>query len=122
MMRIRLRLLLTSFNKSVMDYALARLEVALANPGVPAPPVVDRVGAPSHGDDDDFESRWPTALAQAALAAQYVADGTCGALGIKRDLAWARLVRAAKMIGQFADSIECFGAEHGEGRTGEGGA
>jgi hypothetical protein len=122
MMRIRLRLLLTSFNKSVMDYALARLEVALANPGVPAPPIVDRVGVPLRNGGDDFEARWPTALAQTSLVAQYVADGTCGSLGIKRDLAWARLVRAAKMIGQFADSIECFGAERGESRTGEGGA
>lgn len=120
MMRIRLRLLLTSFNKSVMDYSLARLEVALANPDAPAPPVVDRVGVALRTGDDEFEARWPAALAQAALAARYVADGTSGAIGVERDLAWARLAKAVKMIGQFAESIECFGSERGEGRTGEG--
>lgn len=122
MMRIRLRLLLTSFNKSVMEYALARLEVALANPDVPAPPIIDRVGVPLRHGDSDFEARWPTALSQTALAAQYVADGTRGGLGVTRDLTWARLAKAVKMIGQFADSIECFGVERGEGRAGEGGA
>ena len=121
MMRIRLRLLLTSFNKSVMDYSLARLEVALANPDAPAPPVVGRVGVPFRAGDD-FEARWPAALAQAALAARYVADGAAGALQVKRDLAWARLARSVRMIGHFAESIEGFGRERGQSRSGGGGA
>lgn len=119
MMRIRLRLLLTSFNKSVMDYALARLEVALANPDAPAPPVVDRIGAQSRFDIE-FETRWPGALAQVSFASDYVVDGNRGAIDVKRDLAWARLSRAVRMIGQFAESIESFGRERGEGRTGGG--
>ena len=119
MIRIRLRLLLTSFNKSAMDYALARLEVALANPEAPAPPVVDRVGIHLH-PGDDFDARWPTALAQVASASAYVVDGNRGAIAVKRDLAWARLSRAVKMVRQFADSIECFAHERGEGRIGGG--
>ena len=118
-MRIRLRLLLTSFNKSVMDYALARLEVALANPDAPAPPIVDRVGAHLRFDDD-FEARWPVALAQAGAASKYIVDGNRGAIGVDRDLAWARLSRAVKMMGQFVESIESFGRQRGEGRTGGG--
>ena len=121
MMRIRLRLLVTSFNKSVMDYALARLEVALANPDAPAPPVVDRVGIQLRSDDD-FDARWPSALAQASLVSAYIIEGNRGAIAVRRDLAWARLSRAAKMIRQFADSIECFAHERGEGRIGGGGA
>lgn len=121
MKHIRLRLLLTSFNKSAMDYALARLEVALANPGAPAPPVVDRVGVRLHADDD-FYARWPGALAQVSSASAYVIDGNRGAIAVRRDLAWARLARAVKMIRQFADSIECFADERGEGRIGGGGA
>ena len=121
MMRIRLRLLLTSFNKSAMDYALARLEVALANPDAPAPPVVDRVGVHVHAGDD-FDARWPAALAQVSLASAYVVDGNRGAIEVKRDLAWARLSRAVNMIRQFADSIDVFAHERGEGRIGGGNA
>ena len=108
MMRIRLRMLLTSFNKSVADYALARLEVALANPGAPAPPIVDRL-IPHPRAGEAFTSRWPTALAQAGAAADFVAAGNRGALRIKQDLSWARLARAVKMIVQFAESIEWLG-------------
>ena len=121
MMRIRLRLLLTSFNKSAIDYALARLEVALANPHAPAPALVDRVGIQSRADDD-FEACWPAALVQVSLASAYVIDGNRGAIAVKRDLAWARLSRAVKMLRQFADSIECFAHDHGDGRIGGGGA
>lgn len=109
-MRIRLRLLLTSFNKSVMDYALARLEVALANPLEPAPPVVNRVG-PYLRLDDELAAKWPRALAESGAAADYVAAGSRGALGLKQDLAFARLARAVKLIMQFAESIEWIGVE-----------
>jgi len=121
MMRIRLRLLLTSFNKSVMEYALSRLEVALANPDAPAPPVVDRVGVQSQAAED-FDARWPSAVSQVSLASAYIVDGNRGAISVRRDLAWARMSRAVKMIRQFADSIELFAHERGEGRIGGGNA
>jgi hypothetical protein len=120
-MRIRLRLLLTSFNKSAMDYALARLEVALANPASPAPPIVTRLG-PYLRLDDDVAARWPAALAEVGAAADYIAAGNRGVLGIKEDLAWARLVRAVKMIAQFAESIEWVGVEPKANAAGEDGA
>ena len=113
--------MLTSFNKSVMDYALARLEVALANPDAPAPPLVDRVGVQAHAAED-FDARWPAAVARVSLASAYVVDGNRGAIPVKRDLAWARMSRAVKMIRQFADSIELFAHERGEGRIGGGNA
>jgi len=120
-MRIRLRLLLTSFNKAVMDYALARLEVASANPGVPSPPVVNRLG-PYLRLDDDLAARWPAALGQVGVAADYVAGGVAGSLRIKQDLAWGRLAQAVKMIQQFAESIEWIGVEPKANATGEDGA
>jgi hypothetical protein len=120
-MRIRLRLLLTSFNKAVMDYTLARLEVASANPGAPSPPVVNRLG-PYLRLDDDLAAKWPAALRQAAVAAEYIAAGVAGTLRIKQDLAWGRLAQAVRMIEQFAESIEWIGVEPKANATGEDGA
>jgi hypothetical protein len=120
MMRIRLRLLLTSFNKSVMDYALARLEVALQNPGMPAPPVISRLG-PSSRIEDGFGSKWPAALGQVGAAADYIAAGDRGALGVDLNLAWSRLARAVKMVGQFAESIEWIGVESRANAAGDDG-
>jgi len=120
-MRIRLRLLLTSFNKAVVDYALARLEVAFANPGAPSPPVVNRLG-PYLRLDDDLAAKWPAALGQVGAAAQYVASVDRGAIRIKRDLAWERLARSVRMIEQFAGSIEWIGVEPKAKAGGEDGA
>jgi hypothetical protein len=110
MMRIRLRLLVTSFNKAAMDYALARLEVALANPGAPSPPVLNRLG-PHLRLDDGFDDAWPAALAQVGAAADYIAAVGAGAWRVKRDLAWSRLERAVKLAAQFAESIEWIGVD-----------
>jgi hypothetical protein len=120
-MRIRLRLLLTSFNKAVMDYALARLEVALANPGVPSPPIVNRLG-PYLRLDDDLAAKWPAALVQVGIAVDYVDAGARGSLGIKKDLAWTRLEHAVKMIEQFAQSIEWIGVEPKASAAGDDGS
>src|SRR5690349_6035724 len=110
MMRVRLRLLLNGFNKSVAEYALARLEVALANPAAPSPPVISRLG-PYVRIDDEFASKWPSALAQIGVAARYIAAGNRGELGIKRELEWTRLGRIVKTIGRFAESIEWIGPD-----------
>jgi hypothetical protein len=120
-MRIRLRLLLTSFNKSVLDYTLARLEVALENPRAPAPPVVARLG-PHLRADDDVAAKWPATLAQVGAAEDYVAAVERGALDVKQGLAWARLAHAAKLIAQFAESIEWIGVEPRASAAGEDGA
>ena len=118
MMRIRLRLLLTSFNKSVMDYTLARLEVAHGNPLAPAPPVINRLG-PHLRIEDGLAAKWPAALGQVGAAADYVAAGNRGDLRIKQDLAWSRFARSVKMLGQFAESIEWVGVEPRASASGE---
>ena len=118
-MRTRLRMLLTSFNTCASDYALARLEVALANPESASPPMVERVG-PTLGPDDEFAVRWPKALAQVAAAADFIAAGDQRGLGEKHDVSWTRLGRAVKMLAQFAESIEWLGATAKRGAPGEG--
>jgi hypothetical protein len=110
MMRIRLRLLLTSFNKSVMEYALARLEVAQANPAAPAPPVLNRLG-PYAQLDQTLAGAWPAVHAQVGAAADYIAAGNGGRLDVKRDLSWSRLERAVKLAVQFAESIDWIGVD-----------
>lgn len=119
MMRARLRMLLTSFNKCASDYALARLEVALADPQSPSPPVVERV-RPTLGPDDEFAIRWPAALTQVAAAADFIAAGDRRNVDVQNDLAWTRLGRAVKMLAQFAESIEWLGATAKRGAAGEG--
>jgi len=117
MMRIRLRLLLVNFNKAVVDYALARLEVALANPASAAPPVINRLGP--HVQLDGFAACWPAVLSQVGAAADFIAAGNRGDLGVKRDRAWLRLARSAKIVGQLAESIEWVGAEPRAGAPGD---
>lgn len=110
MMRIRLRLLVTSFNKAAIDYALARLEVAMRNLRSPAPPVIARLGA-SGDRARSLSSSWPSALAQVGAAADYVAAGNAGAWKIRRDLAWTRLERAVRTAVQLAESIDWIGVD-----------
>jgi len=111
-------MLLTSFNKCASDYALARLEVALADPRSPSPPVVERVG-PSLGPEEEFIVRWPLALTQVAAAADFIAAGNRRGMDAQDDLAWTRLKRAVKMLAQFAESIEWLGSSAKRGATGE---
>ena len=120
MLRVRLRLLLTSFNKSVADYTLARLEVALRNPGIPSPPPVDRLSG-HWRPDNDVAAKWPIVLGQVGAAADYVAAGNRGALEVQQGVPWARLARAVKLMLQFAESIDAFGAQaHVNAETDEG--
>ena len=119
MMRARLRMLLASFNKCASDYALARLEIALADPQSPSPPVVERV-RPTQGHDDEFAIRWPKALVQVAAAADFIAAAKPRVLDEKHAPAWTHLGRAVKMLTQFAEGIEWLGAAAKRGATGEG--
>ena len=113
MMRTRLRQLVTSFNKTAIDYALARLEVAIRNARSPAPPVIARLGA-SGGGGRSLSTSWPAALAQVGAAADYIAAGNAGAWKIRRDLAWTRLERSVRIAVQLAESIDWIGVDtHG---------
>ncbi len=100
-----------------MDYALARLEAAIEEPSMPAPPIVDRVG-PSVKLDAEFAAIWPAARAQVADAASYV--GRVKERGADRRPVWVRLARAVRMMTHFAQNIETLGVPDKHKTAGEG--
>jgi hypothetical protein len=104
-MRVRLRLLLTSFNKAIAEYVLARLELGMANPGVVPAPVIARLGAylPL---DEGFHDSWPQVNAQVRDALAYVEDVAHGKVAITRDGAWERFAFAARQVAQYASGID----------------
>lgn len=104
-MRVRLRLLLTSFNRSIAEYVLARLELGMANPQAIAAPVIARLGAylPL---DDGFRDSWPQANVQVRAALAYVEDVGRGRIQIRRDAAWERFAFAVRQVAQYASGID----------------
>lgn len=104
-MRVRMRLLLTSFNKAIAEYVLARLELALANPDAPAPPLVARLGAylPL---DEGFQDSWPRAHAQVIAALEYIEAVKRGALVLRRDGVWERFTFSVRQMAQYASGID----------------
>jgi hypothetical protein len=94
-MRVRLRLLLTSFNRAIAEYVLARLELGMANPDAAAAPVIARLGAylPL---DDGFRESWPQANIQVRAALKYVDEVRLGRIDVRRD----------RQVAQYASGID----------------
>ncbi len=67
-MEVRLVQLLASFISVSADYALARLEFALCDPAMPAPPVIERLPDAS---EESLRGRWPQVEAQLDAALAY---------------------------------------------------
>jgi hypothetical protein len=67
-MEVRLVQLLASFISVSADYALARLEFALRDPAVPAPPVIERLPDAS---EESLRVSWPQVEAQLDAAVAY---------------------------------------------------
>ena len=67
-MEVRLVQLLASFISVSADYALARLEFALRDPALPAPPVIERLPDAS---EESLRGRWPQVEAQLDAALAY---------------------------------------------------
>jgi hypothetical protein len=104
-MRVRLRLLLTSFNRAIADYVLARLELGMANPDANSAPLIERLGAylPL---DDGFRESWPQANLQVRAALAYIEEVGRGRIHIRRDAAWERFTFAARQVAQYASGID----------------
>lgn len=104
-MRVRLRLLLTSFNRAIAEYVLARLELSMANPDVPPPPVIARLGAylPL---DEGFRDSWPQANVQVRAALAYVEDVGRARIKMRRDAGWERFAFAVRQVAQYASGID----------------
>jgi hypothetical protein len=67
-MEVRLVQLLASFISVSADYALARLEFALRDPAVPAPPIIERLPDAS---EESLRSHWPEIETQLDAALAY---------------------------------------------------
>lgn len=104
-MRVRLRLLLTSFNRAIAEYVLARLELGMANPEAAAAPVIARLGAylPL---DDGFRDSWPQANIQVRAALKYVDEVRLGRIEVRRDAVWERFAFAVRQVAQYASGID----------------
>ena len=101
-MEVRLVQLLASFIRVSSDYALARLEFAMQNPGAPVPPIIDR---PPDASEETLRTRWPDIEQQLEQAHSHVKqlppargkDGEDGATG------WLR--RTVRELDQYARAI-----------------
>ncbi|HKW45635.1 MAG TPA: hypothetical protein VJN22_08250 [Candidatus Eremiobacteraceae bacterium] len=104
-MRVRLRLLLTSFNRAIAEYVLARLELGMVNPDAVSAPVIARLGAylPL---DDGFRDSWPLANVQVRAALAYLEDVERGRVQIGRSAARERFAYAVRQVAQYASGID----------------
>lgn len=104
-MRVRLRLLFTSFNKAIAEYALARLELSFVNPKAATAPLVARLGAylPL---DEGLRNSWPRARSQVREAQAFVGAVERGDVGIRRDGVWERLAFSVRQMAQYANGID----------------
>jgi hypothetical protein len=104
-MRVRLRLLLTSFNRAIAEYVLARLELGMAYPDAISAPVIARLGAylPL---DDGFRDSWPQAHVQVRAALAYVEDVGRGHIQIRRGPVWERFAFSVRQVAQYASGID----------------
>lgn len=101
-MEVRLVQLLASFISVSADYALARLEFALRDPAVPAPPVIERLPDASEAS---LRSRWPQVEAQLDAAVAYAKHlpSNCSNDDQKGPSAW--LGRTVREMDQYARAI-----------------
>jgi hypothetical protein len=104
-MRVRLRLLLTSFNRAIAEYVLARLELGMINPDAVSAPVVARLGAylPL---DEGFRDLWPQANAQVRAALAYLEDVERGRIHIRRGAVRERFAFSVRQVAQYASGID----------------
>jgi len=95
--------LLASFIRVSSDYALARLEYAMQQPGSPAPPAIEKLPDASEAT---LRGVWPRIEHQLEAAAAYAKQlprprGTAG----KDEAAAAWLQRTVKELDQYARAI-----------------
>jgi hypothetical protein len=102
-MDVRLVQLLASFITASSDYALARLECAMHEPGLPAPPVVDRL---SDASERTLRDEWPAIERQLDAALAY-GKHLSRSTGKKRgeEASYKAFDRALRELDQYARAI-----------------
>ncbi len=102
-MDVRLVQLLGSFITARSEYALARLEFAMHFPGRDAPPLIDRMLAPS---ERALREEWPHLEAQLESALSYMQTvGRSQSLVVARDEGYRRLALSLRELDQYARAI-----------------
>lgn len=102
-MDVRLVQLLGSFMRTTDEYALARLECAMHEAGLPAPPVIRAISEPTEAA---LRLQWPTAERQleAALAFAKLVEKNKGSM-YAQDAAYRTLDRVLRELDQYARAI-----------------
>ena len=102
-MEVRLVQLLASFIRVSADYSLARLELAMARPDLPAPPLLDRLPDASEAS---LRMSWPTVESQLEAARAFAKQLVPASGNQDRDRdAAAWLVRTLQELDQYARAI-----------------
>jgi hypothetical protein len=102
-MDVRLVQLLASFISARSEYALARLECAMHDPALPAPPVVDRL---SDASERALRDEWPAIERQLDAALSY-GKHLARSSGKKwsEDATYKSFDRALRELDQYARAI-----------------
>jgi hypothetical protein len=102
-MDVRLVQLLGSFITARSQYALARLEFAMNAAGMPAPPVIDRLTAPS---ERALRDEWPQLERQLEEAIAYAAKlDRSKRAALAKDEGYRLLQRCLRELDQYARAI-----------------
>lgn len=101
-MEVRLVQLLASFISVSADYALARLEFAMRDPALPAPPVIERLPDAS---EDSLRSRWPHIEEQLDAALAYTKHLSLPRSNDHEKEAAGWLGRTVRELDQYARAI-----------------
>lgn len=101
-MEVRLVQLLASFIRVSADYALARLEFALARPDAQAPPLIDRL---EDASEETLRTQWPGIEMQLEAAIAYVKHLPARTGNERADTSAGWLGRTTQELDQYARAI-----------------
>ena len=102
-MEVRLVQLLGSFIAVSSDYALARLELTMHHPDLPAPPIIERLADAS---EETLRQQWAAVEVQLDSAMRYVKQTPSGnGTPIRTDPAFGWLERSIRQLDQYARAV-----------------
>lgn len=103
-MDVRLVQLLASYIETASSYALARLDLAMAQPGAMLPPLLPR---PSAASETVLRDEWPRSQRALEAAMKYVRDAERGHVSVDRThAAFGWVERCIRELDQYARCIQ----------------
>ncbi|MDE2572870.1 MAG: hypothetical protein KGM44_10170 [bacterium] len=102
-MDVRLVQLLSSYIETAGSYALARLDLAIAQPRAVLPPLLPR---PSTASESALREEWPISEHALEAALEYLRRATCGGVSVDRThAAYGWLERCIRELDQYGRCI-----------------